>query len=125
MNSATIVPATIGEDYLELWSTIDNAARKALTQRLFAESATQYATPDKGLSFTGFEEIEANIRQTNEGAIQKAGLEFRLVSSAPNQNLVQIEWVALDVDGNAAVRGRDCLLFDESGRIAALYMFAA
>jgi hypothetical protein len=110
------------DDYFELWQTTDAAARHELIQRVFAESAVQYVVP-ADVTISGIDNIEANIARVNKENIQAAGLAFRAGNSVPNHNSVQVEWEIANPKGDKVGGGRDFLVLDDGGRIAALYMF--
>jgi hypothetical protein len=110
------------DDYFALWKTTDDDERHALVQKIFTESAVHYAAP-ANVSFSGIDEIEANIARINKENIQQAGLQFHPGDSAPNHNSVQLQWTVADPSGKTLGTGRDFLLLDDDGRVKALYMF--
>jgi hypothetical protein len=109
--------------YFELWKTTDDDERHALAQKVFAESAVHYAAPAK-VSFSGVEEIVANIAQVNKENIQEAGLQFRPGAIVPNHDSVHVQWEVVGPDGSTVGGGRDFLLLDDDGLSKSLCMFA-
>jgi hypothetical protein len=110
------------ELYFELWKTTDDNERHALAGKIFTDAAVQYAVP-ANVSFSGVDQIEANIAKVNKDNIQQAGLQFHAGNSIANHNSVQIEWSVAAPNGKTVGTGRDFLLLDEDGRVTALYMF--
>ena len=114
--------ATLVDHYFEAWATTDPTRRHELVGTIFAEDATHHAAP-ANVTFTGCEEIEANIARVNSENLVRAGLGFARGEHRENHNSIQLEWTVNTPDGTPVARGRDFLILNAEGRIAKLYMF--
>ncbi|MCX4471340.1 nuclear transport factor 2 family protein [Micromonospora sp. NBC_01655] len=114
--------STLVDRYFDAWATTDTAHRHELVTSIFAENATHHAAP-ANVTFTGREEIEANITRVNNENLVKAGLSFAPGDFRENHNSVQLEWTVNTPDGTTIARGRDFLLLNPEGQIEKLYMF--
>ena len=113
---------TLAEDYFELWGTTDDARRHELASKVFAASAVQYVSP-ANVSLSGVDAIEANIARVNKENIQQAGMSFAEGEVTPNHNALQVRWSVVNPAGATVGTGRDFLVLDDDGQVAALYMF--
>lgn len=113
---------TLADAYFELWGTTDDARRHELAGEVFAASAVQHVSP-AGVSLTGLDAIEANIARVNRENIQQAGMTFTEGEVTPNHDALQVRWSVVNPAGATVATGRDFLVLDGDGRVAALYMF--
>ena len=113
-----------GNDYVQLWKTVDADERAALIENLFAENAEHYAAP-AGVSFIGRPAILENVTNINKQAIQTAGLEFVGGDAVANGNSILVEWSAQAPNGATVQSGRDILVLNDEGQAETLYMFTS
>jgi hypothetical protein len=110
------------QTYLSVWKTTDDGERSLLAKKLFAEDAVHHISP-AGVSFTGREDVEANIARVHKEQIAAHGLQFRVRDAVLNGNAVQLPWEIASPAGDTVKSGTDFFVLDEDGRITALYMF--
>jgi hypothetical protein len=107
---------------LEAWKTPDNEERRALVEKVFAESAVHYIAGEE-LRFAGREAILANMNQVNEQQIQGGGVVFGFGKTVANHNGVYQEWDITAPNGQVVRTGRDFYVLDDDGKITAFYMY--
>jgi hypothetical protein len=110
------------DNYLEVWKVSDDGERSTLVKKLFTEDAVHHIAP-ADVSFTGRDEIEANIARVHKENIAALGLQFRVGTAVLNRNSVQLPWEIASPAGDTVKSGTDFFILDEEGRISALYMF--
>lgn len=59
----------------------------------------------------------------NQGAIQKAGLQFKGGEGTVNHDAILVEWHAEAPNGQTVRSGRDIMLLNGEGKVRQLYMF--
>lgn len=114
--------STLVDHYFDAWATTNTAHRHELMNKIFTADAAHHAAP-AGITFTGREEIEANIARVNSENLVGAGLSFARGEFRVNHNSIQLEWTVNTPDGTTVARGRDFLLLNPEGQIEKLYMF--
>lgn len=113
------------KDYINVWSTEDDATRKELVAKVYADDAAFYAHAhgDDPVECHGIVEIVANIAQVNVRLVQGKGLVTESTSFAANHNALKVSWQMTTPDGNVAMTGMDMLLRDAAGKIVKDYIF--
>ncbi|MDR2690579.1 MAG: nuclear transport factor 2 family protein [Azoarcus sp.] len=118
---------TFVQEYIETWSTTDDAKRDALVAKLYADNATFYAAEpgDEAIDVHGHEAIAGNIKHVNVRDIQGHGVRNRLVDFAVNHDMTKVSWQMIAPNGAVVVNGTSVLLLDEDGRISRDYIFVS
>ena len=113
------------KDYIEAWSTKDDATRATLVRKVYAEDAYFYASEpnDVAIKIHGLAEITANIAHVNTRDIQGNGLTIETKKFDVNYDAVKVSWQMMTGDGNVAMTGMNILLRDTSGKILHDYIF--
>lgn len=107
---------------LEAWKTHDDDQRRALAEKVFAESAMHYIAGEN-LKFSGRDEIVENMTRVNKEQIQGAGVVFGFDKPVANHNCIYQEWDITAPNGNVVRTGRDFYILNDEGQITAFYMF--
>jgi hypothetical protein len=113
------------KDYIAAWSTEDDATRKELVAKVYADDASFYAHAhgDDPVECHGTTEIVANMRQVNVRLVQGKGLITESIGFAANHDALKVSWQMMTPDGKVAMTGMDMLLRDVAGKISQDYIF--
>jgi len=113
------------KDYIEAWSTKDDATRKELIAKVYSNTADFYANEpgDGPVERHGIQEIYDNITQVNARLVQGKGLITERAGFAANHDALKVAWRMTTSDGNAAMTGMNLLLRNKEGKIVQDFIF--
>ena len=113
------------KDYIDAWSTQDDAARKELVAKVYADDADFYTDEpgDGPVEHHGLTDITAKIGRVNARLVQGKGLITKSTSFAANHSALKVSWQMMTPDGHVAMTGMNLLLRDAAGRISQDYIF--
>jgi hypothetical protein len=113
------------KDYIDAWSTEDDATREKLVAKVYVDDATFYANEpgDDPVDYHGLADIAANIKRVNVRLVQAKGLITESTDFSVNHNILKVAWRMLTPDGKVALSGMNVLLRDDLGKILKDYIF--
>lgn len=113
------------KDYIDAWSTKDDATRKELVAKVYANNAAFYANEpgDDPVEHHGVADITANIARVNVRLVQGKGLITESTGFAVNHGTLKVSWRMMTPDDKVAMTGMNLLLLDAAGSISQDYIF--
>lgn len=112
-------------DYINAWSTEDDATRELLVNKVYAKDADFYADEpgDGPVERHGAQEILANITQVNVRLVQ--GMKLATISTgySINHDALKVTWAMKSPQGETIMTGMNLLLLNNSGQILRDYIF--
>lgn len=113
------------KNYIEAWSTKDDARRQELVTKVYADDAAFYADEpgDGPVDHHGLADIAANVTRVNVRLVQGKGLITESTGFAVNHDALKVSWRMTTPDGQVAMTGMNLLLRDATGKISQDYIF--
>ena len=113
------------KDYIDAWSTQDDATRKELVAQIYANNAAFYANEpgDDPVEHHGIADITANIARVNVRLVQGIGLITESTGFTVNHDALKVSWRMMTPDDKVAMTGMNLLLLDATGSISQDYIF--
>ena len=113
------------KDYIDAWSTQDDATRKELVAKVYANNAAFYANEpgDDPVEHHGIADITANIARVNVRLVQGIGLITESTGFTVNHDALKVSWRMMTPDDKVAMTGMNLLLLDATGSISQDYIF--
>ena len=110
--------------YIAAWSTVDDAERRRLIDKVYAEDAEFFADEpgDAAIRRQGRAEIRENITQVNERLTQANCLVTRSTGFVENHDLLRVSWKMTTPDGGVAMTGMNVLLRGGDGKVVRDYI---
>jgi hypothetical protein len=125
MNTKPASTTDFVKDYINAWSTKDDATRKELVAKVYANDAIFFADEpgDGPVKHLGRADITANISRVNVRLVQGKGLLTESTGHAVNHDALRVSWQMMTPDGTVAMRGMNLLLRNTTGKVFRDYIF--